>query len=356
MSSREKTPSKAVVTRSNRPILWVGGRGLPGGAIGSKLVALGYPLYWEPSSGQAARAVATLQPALVVIESEKVTDSLREFLFTITELKSTIDMVAFQLRKSEPRVPVDGIDGTFLKGNGLILQIKAALAVIEGSKVFKSAGIRAQKRIGKVRAEVDRLRTLAVSDDLTCLYNLRFFNRSLETEHQRATRFGRHYTLIFVDLDGLREVNARRGHLAGGQVLKNVGEFIKGCIRQIDLPARIGGDEFVIICPETAKSAARLVADRLRHGIQRLRDARGKSLGITASIGVASFPEDGDLPGEVLQRADRALYEAKALGKNRVCCWGEFVTADNEKHLLGSVHNTDDATPIEPTKKKPTVN
>lgn len=355
MSSKKKTPLKAVGT-SNRPILWIGGRGLPSGATGKRLVALGYPLYWEPSSGQAARAVATLQPVMVVVESERITDAQHEFLFTVSELRSTIDMVVFQLRKSEPRVPVAGIDGTLLKGSGLILQIRAALAAIEGGRVFKSAGIRAQKRIGKLRAELDRLRTLAVRDDLTCLYNLRFFNRSLETEHQRATRFGRSYTLIFLDLDGLREVNARRGHLAGGQVLKDVGEFLKGRIRRIDLPARIGGDEFVIICPETTKSAARLVADRLRHGIQRLQDSRGKSLGITASIGVASFPEDGDLPDDVLQRADRALYEAKALGKNRVCCWGEFVTSDDEKSFLGSVHNTDDATPVQPTKKKPTVN
>ncbi len=221
-------------------------------------------------------------------------------------------------------------------------------------KVFKAAGLRAQKRLTKLRAELNRVRTLAVRDDLTCLFNLRYFNRSLETEHQRATRFGRCYSLIFLDLDGLREVNARRGHLAGGQVLKQVGEFLNGRIRRIDLPARIGGDEFVIICPETEKTAARLVAERLRHGIQRLQDSQGKSIGITVSIGVASFPDDGELPDDVLQRADRALYEAKALGKNRVCCWGEFVIEGDDKSFLGSVHNTDDAIPVQ--EKKNTVN
>lgn len=244
-----------------------------------------------------------------------------------------------------------------LKGSGLVQQIKAVLATMHGSQIFKAAGVRAQKRVSKAKAELNRLRTLAVRDDLTCLYNLRFFNRSLETEHQRASRFGRAYSLIFLDLDGLREVNARRGHLAGGQVLKQVGEFLNGRIRRIDLPARIGGDEFVIICPETAKTAARMVAERLRYGIQRLQDAQGKSLGITASIGVATFPDDGALPDDVLQRADRALYEAKALGKNRVCCWGEFVAEDDEKGFLGSVHNTDDtAAIVEKKKKGPTVN
>ena len=138
-------------------------------------------------------------------------------------------------------------------------------------------------------------------------------------------------------------------------MLKQVGELLNGRIRRIDLAARIGGDEFVIICPETAKPAARRVADRLRHGIQRLQDSHGKSLAITASIGVASFPDDADLPEDVLQRADRALYEAKALGKNRVCCWGEFATEGDEKNFLRSVHNTDDATPVQ-EEKKSTVN
>ena len=98
-----------------------------------------------------------------------------------------------------------------------------------------------------------------------------------------------------------------------------------------------------------------MLAERLRHGIQRLQDSHGKSIGITASIGVASFPDDGDLPDDVLQRADRALYEAKALGKNRVCCWGEFVADGNDKSFLGSVHNTDDAIPVY-EKKKSVVN
>jgi diguanylate cyclase (GGDEF)-like protein len=355
MSSKKKSSLVSIERRSRRPILWIGGRGLPRGSAGTQLVALGYPLHWEPPSNNAARSVATLQPVMVVIESERITDSLKEFLFTLSELRTTIDMIVFQIRRREPRQAVAGVDGTLIKGGGLVQQIRSVLATMEGGKAFKAAGLRAQKRLTKVRTELSRMRTLAVRDDLTCLYNLRFFNGSLETEHQRATRFGRSYSLIFLDLDGLREVNARHGHLAGGRVLKQVGEFVSGCIRRIDLPARIGGDEFVIICPETDKPAARLVAERLRHGIQRLRDSHGKSIGITASIGVASFPNDGALPEDVLQRADRSLYEAKALGKNRVCCWGEFAAEGDEKNFLRSVHNTDDATPVI-EKKKSTVN
>ena len=287
MSAKKKASKPSLppkFERAKRPIVWIGGSGLPGGATGKKLIALGHPLHWEPGSSKAARSVATLQPVIVAVESERMSETLQALLFTLTELKSTIDMVVFQLRRREPRQIADGIDGLLLYGPALVQQIKTVLATMAGSGAFKATGLRAQKRLKKVRGELDRLRTLAVKDDLTCIYNLRFFNRSLENEHQRALRFGRCYSLIFIDLDGLREVNSRKGHLVGGQVLKQVAVFVMDRVRRIDLPARIGGDEFVVICPETAKPAARLVAERIRSGIESLQDSKGKPLDITAVL------------------------------------------------------------------------
>lgn len=352
MSSKKQAASRIPSSKkTNRPILWIGGGGLPGGALGKKLAGLDYPLHWEPVSSKVLRSLKLVEPVLVVVEAERLSRPIRTILDALNDLKSTVDLVVFQLRKRLPPARPEEVDGVLLRDTSLVQQISAVLGTIEGGRHFKSTGARAIKKVRKAQAEILRLRNLAVRDDLTTLYNLRFFNRSLETEHQRATRFGRSYSLVFLDLDGLKEVNSRRGHLVGAQVLQQVGELLNARIRQIDLPARIGGDEFVIICPETAKPAARLVAERLRHGIQRLTDSQGKSVGITASIGVASFPDDGDVPEEVLQRADRALYEAKALGKNRVSCWGDFAMADDDKSFLGSVHGTGDTTPTLPAKK-----
>jgi diguanylate cyclase (GGDEF)-like protein len=170
--------------------------------------------------------------------------------------------------------------------------------------------------------------------------NLRFFNRSLDTEHARDSRFAREYSLIFMDLDGLKEVNARHGHLAGAEVLRRIGDFLNQRLRRIDIAARVGGDEFVIICPETTKLAARNLAESLRQGIDGLGLQRGRGdHGITASMGVASFPKDGEQPDQILGRADRALYEAKARGKNSVCCWGDFSSSEGSEEIGASVYS-----------------
>jgi diguanylate cyclase (GGDEF)-like protein len=191
-----------------------------------------------------------------------------------------------------------------------------------------------------VRDENRRLRELVLRDDLTCLYNLRYFNSALETEHSRSVRFGRRYSLLFMDLDGLREVNSRHGHLAGGRVLKQLGEYLNTNLRSIDISARVGGDEFVVICPETTKESARLIAGRIRQGIEALKiHERDTEQGITASVGVAAYPDDGGTPKEILRRADQALYAAKAKGKNCVCCWGDFPADPEAKLFSGSVHS-----------------
>ena len=324
MPSKKKTVRKKLA----RPILWIGKRGLPGGTTGRELSELGHPIHWERSGAKAATLASELRPVLIILESERLTQAVRSQLDCVSELKSSLDLVVFQLRRTQTEHQAHGIDGVIVAGRGMAQQIRVILQTMQGSTSFKAAGRRAQKRNEKLKIDVQRLRNLAVKDDLTSIYNLRFFNKTLEAEHQRARRFGRDYSLIFLDLDGLREINEDRGHLAGARVLQRIGEFLHQHLRRMDLPARIGGDEFVVICPETSKRAARRVAERLRLGIQRLESSHGIRIGITASMGVASFPEDGNLSELVLQRADRALYEAKARGKNLVCCWGEFESAD----------------------------
>jgi diguanylate cyclase (GGDEF)-like protein len=162
-----------------------------------------------------------------------------------------------------------------------------------------------------------RLQHLSFTDDVTGLYNRRFFSLRLEEEVSRFRRFHRPLSVALLDLDGFKEVNDGLGHAAGDTTLRETAELLRLHSRGINLICRYGGDEFAVLLVETSKAGARRYADRIRHVLETHRFAHAHP--ITASIGVASLPEDVDSSAESLLRAaDASLYEAKRAGKNRV--------------------------------------
>jgi diguanylate cyclase (GGDEF)-like protein len=167
------------------------------------------------------------------------------------------------------------------------------------------------------------VKSLALTDGLTNLYNRRAFDRILESEVARALRYDSPLTLIMIDVDSFKELNDQRGHPAGDERLKAVADLLKSCIRSPDVAARYGGDEFALILPNTLKSNAVVLAERLRANAETSTlDRFDHGIPIPActfSIGVATFPEDGRTAGELLLAADQAELAAKKLGKNRVC-------------------------------------
>jgi len=158
----------------------------------------------------------------------------------------------------------------------------------------------------------------AVTDELTGLANRRSFRESLDTELLRAERFGSGLALIVADLDDFKDVNDRFGHQAGDEVLRAFSEVLQGRIRGIDLAARLGGEEFAILLPETDALGAEALAENLRMAVAELAVAVGvDEVRITASFGVAAFPESHSAD-ELMTAADLALYSAKRHGKDRV--------------------------------------
>ena len=159
----------------------------------------------------------------------------------------------------------------------------------------------------------ERIRELTLIDDHTGLYNARHLYRSLEAEVARSRRFGRCFSLIFLDLDRFKQVNDRHGHQVGSAVLKEVGEVLRKQLRAMDVPVRYGGDEFVVLLPEADRSQARAVAERLRRAINGtvFQLERGLEVRVTASFGIASYPDDGATPEGLLQLADQAMYQVK---------------------------------------------
>ena len=166
---------------------------------------------------------------------------------------------------------------------------------------------------------VEEARREAVTDDLTALYNRRACDKRLAEEVDRAQRYGRPLSVLMVDVDHFKAVNDRYGHPGGDLVLKQVAQRLARQLRQVDVAARYGGDEFMVILPETPGESAALVADRICRAIaaETVAMPSGDEVPVTVSIGVASFPDDADTRDGLISAADRALYAAKHTGRNR---------------------------------------
>jgi diguanylate cyclase (GGDEF)-like protein len=165
------------------------------------------------------------------------------------------------------------------------------------------------------------LRKISITDSLTDLYNRRFFQDRISEEIERARRHAQSISLILLDIDNFKGYNDTYGHLAGDEALRLTGAIIKNSVRNIDCVARYGGEEFAVILPMTEIMAATDIAERVRTSMASRffpDDALRAVVKLTASLGIASFPQHGDSMLELIGNADKALYFAKITGKNRV--------------------------------------
>jgi diguanylate cyclase (GGDEF)-like protein len=167
--------------------------------------------------------------------------------------------------------------------------------------------------VARRRRAEEQARSLAVSDPLTGLANYRQMVEALETEIKRFGRTERPFVVLLLDLDGLKKINDTRGHLAGSRALCRLADMLRLYSREMDTAARYGGDEFVLILPETDVEAARMVAQRIS---KRLAED-GEEPKLSVSIGMAVCPDDGETIHGILGAADRDLYREKGVPKRR---------------------------------------
>lgn len=171
-----------------------------------------------------------------------------------------------------------------------------------------------------VGGQNDALRKASISDALTGLWNRRYFDQRLHQEIDRATRYKHSLSLLLIDVDYLKRINDEQGHRGGDAALKAVGDSLRSTCRRSDLPIRFAGDEFAVLAPSTSAQEARRLAERIQEALQKVsaEDARGMAAPVTVSIGIADLLAEAQAGAQgLIEAADRALYDAKAAGRNR---------------------------------------
>jgi diguanylate cyclase (GGDEF)-like protein len=192
--------------------------------------------------------------------------------------------------------------------------VTPALSALHQASFLIVAGI-AMFGFRHMRRTQDELQRLATHDHLTSTLNAGTFTSRLSQELQRHRRYRGPGALIYLDLDNFKGLNDTHGHQTGDAVLRLVADAIRKAVREVDVVARVGGDEFAVLMPETDGTLAAAAARRVGDG---LRGAFNGAPPVTASVGVVSFTETSASAEELLRKADQAMYEAKRMGKDQV--------------------------------------
>jgi diguanylate cyclase (GGDEF)-like protein len=239
---------------------------------------------------------------------------------------------AFAIRIAVPRLSVVAGDGKPFAEH----EQRAIVALFDVVRSLGESEARyeelEQRMLGLQRENLDLvvknrlLSEVSTRDSLTGLYNRWFVMEKIDSELNRALRHGSPMSLLMLDIDHFKRINDTWGHAAGDQVLQSIGKLLRESCRVYDVPGRYGGEEFCIVLPETRSGNTTVVAERIRHRLETTHLPCGDaSVIVTASIGIAGMdtPDDGDVlsPAGLIDRADRALYSAKNLGRNRIEMW-----------------------------------
>jgi len=203
----------------------------------------------------------------------------------------------------------------------IVKPVKLEELLVRIKRVLRERIIVAERnRMEKALRESEhRYQELSITDNLTKLYNSRHFYNQLATEIDRSVRYDRPISLMMLDVDNFKQYNDSFGHLEGDGVLVRLAEIIRRGLRRLDLACRYGGEEFIVILPETTGTKGRLIAERIRKNFcqETFTPAPGKDVHVTVSIGVAQLKPEEDMR-HFVDRADRNMYAAKAAGRNKV--------------------------------------
>lgn len=266
-------------------------------------------------------------------EASRLRDQIeREKLLDPAHLESGVHELPADFRRELTQLGVDE-DEVLALPLQLDGQVVGGIWVLSDRTPFDADELRrvelvaAQGELALMNAErFLQAREKAFVDDVTELYNVRYLMAALDREVSRAERSELKLSVLFLDLDRFKNVNDSHGHLVGSRVLRELGQTLRAATRSIDTLGRYGGDEFTLLLVDTDHETGLRVAERIRAMIESavFTGGRGLELKLSASIGVATYPSDGSTREELLDRADKAMYLGKALGRNKVCSSGDL--------------------------------
>jgi diguanylate cyclase (GGDEF)-like protein len=195
--------------------------------------------------------------------------------------------------------------------------------LIKSNRLLRTMEHQIEQRTLELQLALERAESLSVLDGLTGVHNRRYFISNFSTLIEQCARFGHKLALLMIDVDNFKQINDSFGHLEGDRVLKSIANILRRCARGADIIARFGGEEFIVALQDTDSEGARKVAERIQRELRALSCGQGaQRRGITASIGLSSYPASAEMPAKPpeqwIQEADEALYRAKHSGKNRI--------------------------------------
>ncbi len=280
------------------------------------------PLRWEgydvrglTSPKEASEFLNYWKPQLIIVDPEFAHEDGLKYLNSLAPYLDTTGLIVVSSEKSTERIS-QCLD---MGASDYIVSPFAPMEFL--------ARVRAQLRFRDAKEDLveanQQLQELVEIDDLTGLFNMRSIFQKLEFEMERGKRFNRSVTVVMIDMDHFKTVNDGHDHLFGSFVLSEVGKIIKSSTRTVDIPARYGGDEFLIVLSETPLSGVEHFCERLRKSIEQATFSQGKdSIKLTVSTGFATSVVGQSIAAkELVRKADMALYEAKRRGRNQVCAY-----------------------------------
>jgi diguanylate cyclase (GGDEF)-like protein len=304
---------------TDRKILLVEDDRLQALTIKEYLEKAGYEVVWAENGLSAIKSAASRPFDLVVLDLVLPDLDGNEVCRWLKNTKQTQDIPIIILSaKGETKEKVSGLEAgadDYLPKPYDPSELKARIYACLRTKALQDQLREKNRRLEEVLLQME---TLAMTDQLTGLFNRRYFSSVIEKEFSRTMRYNHPSSCLMIDIDHFKRINDEYGHHAGDQVLKEVSRAMIMCLREADTVARWGGEEFVILLPDTARENALRVASRILTAVSTCKFSSHPAR-ITVSIGLASIPAPTiDTPDKFIAAADRSLYEAKTKGRNRI--------------------------------------